>query len=83
MAWVKNPLPLIPLNNDVIGTNDIEITSGSVWTVWHHSLCGRFLFPPLRLLMNLMCCKLNANLTKSNIRNSGHMEEKGESTKLK
>jgi len=30
MAWVKNPLPLIPLNNDVIGTNDIEITSGSV-----------------------------------------------------
>ena len=29
MAWLKKPLPFIPFNNDVIGTNDIEITSGS------------------------------------------------------
>jgi len=29
MAWLKNPLPGTPFNRDVIGMNDIEITSGS------------------------------------------------------
>lgn len=33
MACVKNPLPSTPLSNDMIGTNDIEITSGSDETV--------------------------------------------------
>lgn len=38
MACVKNPLPSIPLSNDVIGTKDIEITSGSNETVGIHAL---------------------------------------------
>lgn len=33
IAWLKKPLPSIPLNNDDIGMNDIEITSGSIGTV--------------------------------------------------
>jgi hypothetical protein len=28
MAWVKYPLPFIPPSRDVIGMNDIDITSG-------------------------------------------------------
>lgn len=49
IAWLKKPLPSIPLNNDDIGINDTEITSGSTGTVWHHLLCGIFLIrlPPL------------------------------------
>lgn len=38
MACVKNPVPLIPLSNDMIGTKDIEITSGSDETVGIHAL---------------------------------------------
>jgi hypothetical protein len=52
IAWFRNPQPGTPLNNEVIGKKDIEITSGSDWTVFIHSLWGISLshsFPPLRL----------------------------------
>lgn len=37
MAWVKNPLPGTPFKRELIGTKDIEITSGSDWTLFNHS----------------------------------------------
>lgn len=61
MAWLKKPLPWSPLNNDEIGMNDIEITSGSNWTVWDHSLWDRPLLkvPPFLLHVNLTSCNWN------------------------
>jgi hypothetical protein len=37
IAWFKDPLPRNPFNSEVIGTKDIEITSGSAWTLFSHS----------------------------------------------
>ena len=54
MAWLKKPLPGTPLKREVIGTNDMDITSGSDWTVFSHSWCNKSLlsFPPL--LLNIL-----------------------------
>ena len=51
IAWFKNPLPGTPFNSEVIGIKDIEITSGSAWTVLSHSLwdINSLSLPPLRL----------------------------------
>jgi len=64
MAWFKNPLPGTPFNSDVIGIKDIEITSGSVWTVLSHSLweIKSLSFPPLRLGIITRSWKVNKNV---------------------